>query len=131
MQELQTNRPNFFFKKRQDFNQTNYVEPQEPIVFIDNINLYFNCLGFMQDVFKGPCNGTSWGVSELRFFLSNAALFMHFLFHYSLPTGQRATIFGIQNCKYCLPISNPYIILKLIVCQNVVHYLEEMLHKGH
>ena len=67
MQELQTNRPNFLFKNIQDFNQSTDVGTQEPIVFIDNINLYFNCLSFVQDVFKGSCNGTSQGVSELRF----------------------------------------------------------------
>ena len=38
MQELQTNRPNFLFKNIQDFNKTIGVGPQEPIVFIDNIN---------------------------------------------------------------------------------------------
>ena len=53
MQELPTNKPNFlFFKNTQDFNQTTHLGPQEPIGFIDNIILHFNCLGSVKDVFK-------------------------------------------------------------------------------
>ena len=33
----------------------NHVGPEEHIVFIDNISLYFNCLGSVQDVFKWSC----------------------------------------------------------------------------
>ena len=57
IQELPTNKPNFFFKGTQDFNQTTHVWPQEPIVFIDNINLHLNCLGSVKDVFKWSHHG--------------------------------------------------------------------------
>ena len=52
MSELPTNKLNFLFKNTQYFNQTTYIGPQEPIVFIDNINLHLNCLGSVKDVFK-------------------------------------------------------------------------------
>ena len=52
MEELPTNKSNFLFKNKQDFNQTTHVGPQEPIVFIDNINLHLNCLGSVNDLFN-------------------------------------------------------------------------------
>ena len=41
MWELPTNKPNFIFKKMQDFNQTTHVGPQELNVFTGNISFYF------------------------------------------------------------------------------------------
>ena len=42
---------------------------------------------------------------------------------------------GQQSCTHfgtvSIFISNPYIILKLVGIQNVVHYVEERLYKGH
>ena len=64
MWELPTNKANFLFKNTQDFNQTTHVGPQEPIVLIDNINLYLNCLGSMKDVLKWWCG------THIMFFFS-------------------------------------------------------------
>ena len=57
MQELPTNKTNFLFENTKDFNQTIHGRPQDPIVFIHNISLYFNCLGSVKDVFKWSCHG--------------------------------------------------------------------------
>ena len=57
MQESPTKKTNFIFVNMQDFNQTTHGGPQDPNVFIDNISLYFNCLGSVQDVFKWLWNG--------------------------------------------------------------------------
>ena len=40
-------------------------------------------------------------------------------------------VFEVRNCKYSLPISNPNILYLLIVCQNVVNYVEAWLCEGH
>ena len=56
MQDLPTNKANFLFKNTLDFNQTTHVGPQEPIVLIDNINLYLNCLSSVKDVLKCSCH---------------------------------------------------------------------------
>ena len=52
MLELPTIKTDFLFKNSQDFNQTTYARPQHPIVFIDNISLYFNCISSVKYVFK-------------------------------------------------------------------------------
>ena len=70
------------------------------------------------------------GVSDLRFYCQNAGLFMHFLFYHSFATWWTLQISVVWNCKYSLPISNPNILFLLIVCQNVVNYVEEWLCKG-
>ena len=77
MQELQTNRPSFLIKNTHDFNQNRDVGPQEPIVFIDNINLYFNCLSFVQDVFKGSYNGMSQRGVRIQIFFVKMQVFLH------------------------------------------------------
>ena len=56
MWELPTNKTKFLFENTQDFNQTTHGRPQDPIVFIHNISLYFNCLGSVKDVFKWSCH---------------------------------------------------------------------------
>ena len=53
MQELPTNKPNSPFKHTQDFNQNTHVTPYLPIVFIDNISLYFSSMSSIQDLLKG------------------------------------------------------------------------------
>ena len=53
MQELPTIKTNFLFKNSQDFNQTTHAGPYLPIVFTDNIILYFNYLVFVLHVSKG------------------------------------------------------------------------------
>ena len=56
MQELPKNKANFLFKNTQDFNQATHAAPHLPIVFIDNIILYFNYLVFVLHVFKWSHN---------------------------------------------------------------------------
>ena len=52
MLELPTIKTDFLFENSQDFNQTTHARPQHPIVFIDNISLYFNCISSVKYVFK-------------------------------------------------------------------------------
>ena len=42
MQELPTNKANFLIKTTQDFNSSRHAAQHLPIVFTDNIILYFN-----------------------------------------------------------------------------------------
>ena len=42
MHELPTNKANFLIKTTQDFNSSRHAAPHLPIVFTDNIILYFN-----------------------------------------------------------------------------------------
>ena len=49
---MPTNKINFSFKLTQDFNQTVHVEPYGPIVFINNISLYFNSISSVHDLLK-------------------------------------------------------------------------------
>ena len=56
MLEFPTNKANFPFKNTQHFNQTKHAAPHLPIVFIDNIILYFNYVVFVLRVFKRSCN---------------------------------------------------------------------------
>ena len=42
MQEFPTNKPNFPFKHRQDFNHTTHIASYQSIAFNDDISLYFN-----------------------------------------------------------------------------------------
>ena len=57
MLELSTIKTDFLFKNSQDFDQTTHARPQQPIVFIDIISLYFNCIGSVKYVFKRSCHG--------------------------------------------------------------------------
>ena len=57
MQELPTVNTDFLFKNSQDFYQTTHGRPQDPIVFIDNISLYFNCVSSVKYVFKWSHHG--------------------------------------------------------------------------
>ena len=50
MQELPTNKPKFPFTHTLDFNPTTHVALCGPIVFIDNISLYFNAISSVQDL---------------------------------------------------------------------------------
>ena len=52
MWESPTIKTDFPFENSQDFNQTTNGRPQDPIVFIDNISLYFNCINSAKYVFK-------------------------------------------------------------------------------
>ena len=49
---LPTIKTDFLFENSQDFNQTTHARPQRPIMFIDNISLYFNCISCVKYVFK-------------------------------------------------------------------------------
>ena len=57
MQELPTIKTDFLFENLQDSNQTTHGRPQDPIVFIHNISLYFKCTSSMKYVFKWSCHG--------------------------------------------------------------------------
>ena len=57
MWELPTIEANFLFENSQDFNQTMHGRPQNPIVFIHNISLYFKCITSVKYVFKQSCDG--------------------------------------------------------------------------
>ena len=110
MWELATNKPNFLFKNTKDFNQTTHVGPQEPIIIIDNIILYFNYLIFVQHVFKRSCNGMSQeGCQTSDFFVKMQVSLCTFYFT-TLPTWWTLQISVVWNCKYSLPISNPNIL---------------------
>ena len=61
MQELPTNKANFLIKTK-DFNSSRHAAPRLPIVFTDNIILYFNYKLFVLHLFKRSHNGTSWGL---------------------------------------------------------------------
>ena len=56
MLELPTIKTDFLFENSQDFNQTTHARPQNPIVFIHNISLYFNCISSVKYVFKWSCH---------------------------------------------------------------------------
>ena len=53
MLDLPTIKTDFLFENSQDFNQTTHARPQHPIVFIDNISLYFNCISSVKYVSNG------------------------------------------------------------------------------
>ena len=57
MWELPTIKTDFLFENSQDFNQSTHGRPQDPIVFINNITLYFNCISSVTYVFKWSCYG--------------------------------------------------------------------------
>ena len=57
MLELPTIKTDFLFENSQDFDQTTHARPQQPIVFIDIISLYFNCIGSVKYVFKRSRHG--------------------------------------------------------------------------
>ena len=52
MLDLPTIKTDFLFENSRDFNQTTHARPQHPIVFIDIISLYFNCISSVKYLFK-------------------------------------------------------------------------------
>ena len=102
MWKLPTNKANFLFKNTQDFNHTAHAAPHLPIVFIDNMILYFNYLVFVPHVFKRSCNGTSQVVSDFRCFGQNAGLFTCFLFHHCFPIWLMAARFTFGSVSILL-----------------------------
>ena len=71
MWELPTNKPNFLFKNAEDLNQITHIGPQEPIVFIDIINLHLNGLGSVKNVFKWSCH------SHITLFFSHMMVYAY------------------------------------------------------
>ena len=57
MLELPTIKTDFLFENSQHFNQTTHTRPQDPIVFIHNISLYFNCISSVKYFFKWSHHG--------------------------------------------------------------------------
>ena len=80
MQELPTNKANFLIKTTQDFNSSRHVAPHLPIVFTDNIILYFNYKLFVLHLFKRSHNGTARGGGGIvtQIFLLNVGIFTQF-----------------------------------------------------
>ena len=66
MLELPTIKTDFLLENSQDFDQTTHARPQHPIVFIDIISLYFNCIGSVKYVFKRSCHGHVMPFSIVR-----------------------------------------------------------------
>ena len=66
MLELPTIKTDFLFENSQDFDQTTHARPQHPIVFIDIISLYFNCIGSVKYVFKRSRHGHVMPFSVVR-----------------------------------------------------------------
>ena len=92
-------------------NSSRHAAPHLPIVFTDNIILYFNYKLFVLHLFKRSRNGTSrgWGIVT-RIFLLNASIFMQVGFHHCFPRWRTEELYAIWVCKYSLPISNPNIL---------------------
>ena len=66
MLELPTIKTDFLFENSQDFNQTTHARPQHPIVFIDNISLYFNCISSVKYVFKWSCHAFFCSMTQVQ-----------------------------------------------------------------
>ena len=66
MLDLPTIKTDFLFENSQDFDQTTHARPQHPIVFIDIISLYFNCIGSVKYVFKRSRHGHVMLFSTVR-----------------------------------------------------------------
>ena len=66
MRELPTIKTDFLFENSLDFSQTAHKRPQDPIVFIDNISLYFNCISSVKYVFKWSRQGHIMPFSAVR-----------------------------------------------------------------
>ena len=66
MLELPIIKTDFLFENSQDFNQTTHARPQHPIVFIDIISLYFNCISSVKYLFNWSCHGHVMPFSAVR-----------------------------------------------------------------
>ena len=64
MLDLPTIKADFLFENSQDFNQTTHARPQHPIVFINNITLYFNCISSVKYVFKRSRHALFCGTTQ-------------------------------------------------------------------
>ena len=111
MQELPTNKANFLIKTTQDFNSSRHAAPHLPIVFTDNIILYFNYKLFVLHLFKRSRNGTS---QEGMY--RNTDIFVKCGYFYAVLISQLFSEMAAKrqfwdlDLKYSLPISNPYIL---------------------
>ena len=126
--ELPTNKANFLFKNTQNFNQTTHVGPQEPIVIIHNIILYFHSISSVKDLIEESQTVMSWPFQDsLNFFkfcggkhpdISKCTLFnMAFLtqgLHNQFSTWQRAEFGRILMNKKC-----KYFAANLINCMSI------------
>ena len=70
MLELPTIKTDFLFENSQDFYQTTHVViTTHPIVFIDIISLYFNCIGSVkicfQKVMSWSCHAFFHGMTQV------------------------------------------------------------------
>ena len=75
------------------------------------ISFYILTTNFLCYIFsKGHTIAHHRGGVVLQIFLLNAGLFTCFWFHHCFPRWLTTRKFGIQTCKYSLPISNPDIL---------------------
>ena len=111
MQELPTNKANFLIKTTQDFNSSRHAAPHLPIVFTDNIILYFNYKLFVLHVFKRSRNGMSWGGIVMQIFLLNAGILCSFDFTTVFQDGRQKSIsqFGLVSILFLFQILIFYI----------------------
>ena len=110
MLELPTIKTDFLFKNSQGFDQTTHARLQQPIVFIDIISLYFNCIGSVKYVFKRSHHGhvmlfprynpSGWWEKYLHAFW-NADYFALFTFSHSKWQHMKV-IRNAQMSKYFL-----------------------------
>ena len=93
MLELPTIKTDFLFENSQDLDQTTHARPQQPIVFIDIISLYFNCIGSVKCFQKV----TSW--SRHAFFCSTtqAGGGKSAYAHFGMQTILLFSLFHVQN----------------------------------
>ena len=135
---MPTNKTNFLFKNTEDFNEATHGRPQDLIVFIHNISLYFNCLGSFENVFKWSCHGYIMHFSAVqpkqsKSFSKNYCLhivwkgvkvFIHsfegslFCYFY-IPRWQWA-IWNVHTCNFFLLF---YIVFQFIVTSRRASYL--------
>ena len=87
MLELPTIKTDFLLENSQDFDQTTHARPQQPIVFIYIISLYFNCIGSVKYVFKRSrhaffhCTTQAGGGKSAYAHFGMQTIFLFSLFH--------------------------------------------------
>ena len=128
MHELPTNKANFLIKTTQDFNSSRHAAPHLPIVFTDNIILYFNLIPFVLHVFKRSCNAhitfifghfTVYAYRTLEFFLQKKPLNFYFTTrnHFRDEIIRHVINIGlITTLKKCWYVQNNWVLLIYAFC---------------
>ena len=120
MHELPTNKANFLIKTTQDFNSSRHAAPHLPIVFTDNVILYFNLITFVLHVFKRSHNAhimfifrqymliTVYAYRTSEFFLQKKTLD----FHFNTRNHFRDELLHLLSMPGCLQLSRMFICSK-------------------